>query len=74
MLISSNLSKLKFRSNKLLEKDEENNLTKDSIVKTDVIYRILNEQIVFKIGTVDYERIEEYKRNFVNNLQDGNER
>lgn len=39
MLISSNLDKLKFRTNKLLEKDNLN-LHKDSIVKTDVVYKI----------------------------------
>ena len=49
MLISSNLDKLKFKVNKLLEKDDINNLKKDSIVKTDVVYKILNEQIIFKI-------------------------
>ena len=68
MLISSNLNKLKFKSNKLLEKDKLNHLCKDSIVKTDVVYKILNEQIVFKIGKVDDERVEEYKRSFYNNL------
>ena len=61
MLISSNLEKLKFKTNSLLEKNSENNLHKDSIVKTDVIYKILNEQILFKIGKVDKEKIEEYK-------------
>ena len=40
MLISSNLEKLKFKTNKLLEKDALNNLHKDSIVKTDVLYKI----------------------------------
>ena len=68
MLISSNLEKLKFKTNKLLEKDEKNNLHCDSIVKTDVIYKILNEQIVFKIGKVDSERIEEYKESFYNSF------
>lgn len=68
MLISSNLSKLKFKTNKLLEKDKINNLNKDSIVKTDIIYKILNEQIMFKIGKVDNEKIEEFKRCFYNNL------
>lgn len=68
MLISSNLEKLKFKANKLLEKDEKNNLHCDSIVKTDVIYKILNEQIVFKIGKVDSERIEEYKESFYNSF------
>ncbi|MBR1803121.1 MAG: hypothetical protein IJ777_04075 [Clostridia bacterium] len=69
MLISSNLAKLKFHTNKLLEKDKINNLHKDSIVKTDVIYKILNEQILFKIGKVDNEKIEEYKRDFYDTLK-----
>lgn len=68
MLISSNLNKLKFTTNKLLEKDKMNNLRKDSIVKTDIVYKILNEQIIFKIGKVDNEKIEEYKKSFYNSL------
>ena len=65
MLVSSNLNKLKFKSNRLLEKDKINNLYKDSLVKTDIIYKISNEQIVFKIGIVSYEKIEEYKKVFM---------
>lgn len=72
MLISSNLDKLKFKTNKLLKKDNLNNLCKDSIIKTDVLYKILNEQIVFKIGKVDNEKIEEYKNSFYESLQDIN--
>lgn len=72
MLISSNLNKLKFNTNKLIEKDKMNNLYKDSIVKTDVIYKILNEQIIFRIGKVDKEKIEEYKKSFYNTLKDNN--
>lgn len=72
MLISSNLDKLKFNTNKLLEKDRMNNLHKDSIVKTDVVYKILNEQIIFKIGKVDNEKIEEYKKSFYNSLKNNN--
>lgn len=68
MLVSSNLNKLKFKSNKLLEKDKMNNLHKDSLVKTDVIYKILDEQIIFKIGIVSYDKIEEYKKSFYDNL------
>lgn len=70
MLISSNLNKLKFESNKLLKKDDKNSLNYDSIVKTDVLYKILNEQIVFKIGTVDKEKVEEYKNSFYKTLKD----
>ena len=40
MLISSHLDKLKFSTNKLLLKDELNKLKRDSIVKTDVIYKV----------------------------------
>ena len=72
MLISSNLDKLKFSANKLLEKDKMNNLHKDSIVKTDVVYKMLNEQIIFKIGKVDDEKIEEYKSGFYEKLKNNN--
>ncbi len=70
MIISSNLEKIKYKANKLLEKDKTNNLHKDSIVKTDVVYKILNEQIVFKIGKVDNEKIEEYKKSFYDTLEE----
>ena len=65
MLISSNLSKLKYESNVLLKSDSFNNLNRDSIVKTDVVYKLLKNQIVFKIGKVDIEKVEEYKRRFL---------
>ena len=68
MLISSKINKVKYESNKLLKSDNKNNLKFDSIVKTDVIYRILNSQILFKIGTVDINKIEEYKESFYRNI------
>lgn len=67
MLISSNLNKLKYPANKLLEKNKKNNLRKVSIVKTDVVYKILNKQILFKIGKVDKSKIDEYKNSFIEN-------
>ena len=69
MLISSNLDKLKYNSNKLIRKDKENGLNRDSIVKTDVVYKILSSQIAFKIGKVDLNKIEEYKESFYKKLQ-----
>ena len=42
-------------------------------MKTDVLYKILNEQILFSIGKVDDERIEEYKKSFYELLQNENE-
>ena len=43
---------------------------KDSIVKTDVIYKISNEQILFKIGEVDMDKVEEYKKSFYEELNE----
>ena len=70
MLISSNLEKLKYKSNKFINKDNKNGLHKDSIVKTDVIYKISNEQILFKIGEVDMDKVEEYKKSFYEELNE----
>lgn len=67
MLISSKIEKLKYKSNRELKKDDINNLNVDSIVKTDVIYRIHNDQILFKIGEVSLEKIEEYKKYYMEN-------
>lgn len=63
MLISSHLDKLKFNTNKLLLKDKLNNLKRDSIVKTDVIYKIKNEDIEFRIGKVEEKTVQEYMKN-----------
>lgn len=63
MLISSHLEKLKFADNVLLLKDELNNLNRDSIVKTDVIYKIKSENIRFKVGKVEKEVVKEYMKN-----------
>lgn len=69
MLISSNLNKLKFSTNQQLPKDNKNHLDRDSIVKTDVVYKILAEHILFKIGCVDLDKIEEYKRSFYESIE-----
>lgn len=65
MLISSKISKVKYKSNKLLKKDQKNKLRTDSIVKTDMLYRISNDQILFKVGYVDKEKVSEYKKAFI---------
>lgn len=62
MIISSKVEKLKYKENYSLKKDSKNHLDKDSIVKTDAIYRILNNQILFKLGNVDIENVEKYKQ------------
>ena len=65
MLISSKLDKLKYKSNILLKKDNKNNLKKDSIIKTDNIYKINQENIDFLIGKVDIELINKFRYNLI---------
>lgn len=61
MLISSQVNKIKYQSNILLKKDNQNNLKKNSIVKTDEVYQLSKENIVFKIGNLDERLVNEYK-------------
>ena len=59
----SHLEKLKFSKNKLILKDNLNNLNRNSIVKTDVIYKIKNENIKYKIGMIKRSVVDEYMKN-----------
>ena len=65
MLISSKIYKVKYDTNEFLEKDSINKLNKDSIVKIDEVYRIKEETISFRIGKVDEDKIEDYKRRYL---------
>ena len=69
MLISSNLEKLKFKENLLLKKDIYNNLKKDSVVKTDVIYEITNDEISYKIGKIDKIIAIKYKELYLESVK-----
>ncbi len=60
MLLSSKVDKVNYKYNVLLKKDNLNHLKKDSIVKTDCIYNIADDQILFKIGIVCRDKIAEY--------------
>ena len=65
MLISSKTYKLKYKTTEFLKRNSVNNLNKDSIIKLDEIYLIKESAINFKIGKVDEEKIEEYKRRYL---------
>lgn len=65
LLISSQLDKLKYKTNLFLAKDEKNKLKKDSIVKLDNIYRIENDDILFKVGEVTKEKLDIYRKIFI---------
>lgn len=60
LIISSHIEKSKennpfFKFNEKLNKNDKNNLNKDSIVKCDQIYKIPQKNILFKIGQVDID-------------------
>ena len=65
LLISSQLDKLKYDTNLFLAKDFKNKLKKDSIIKLDSIYRIENEDILFKVGEVTQEKLNMYRDTFI---------
>lgn len=69
MILSSQINKIKFKSNKLIKKDNKNNLNKDSIIKTDTVYKLKNKQILFKVGEIEKDKIEEYKKSFYSTLE-----
>lgn len=70
MLISSKIEKVKYEENKFLPKDDKNNLNLDSIVKTDIIYKIEHKNISYKIGKIDNDRIEEYKASHIEIIEE----
>ena len=65
LLISSQLDKLKYKTNLFFAKDEKNNLKKDSILKLDSIYRVENNDILFKVGEVTQEKLNIYRDTFI---------
>lgn len=65
LLIYSQLDKLKYETNLFLAKDCKNNLKKDSVLKLDNIYRIENNDILFKIGEVTQEKLNVYRYIFI---------
>ena len=65
LLISSQLDKLKYDTNLFLAKDNKNKLKKDRILKLDNIYRIENEDILFKVGEVAQEKLNMYRDTFI---------
>lgn len=57
MIISSNIKKEKYKYNIKINKDKENNLYKNSIVKTDHIYKLNKNDILKKVGRIDSDMI-----------------
>lgn len=77
LIVSSHREKAKkisgFKYNEPLNKNNKNNLKKDSIVKCDQIYQIPEKNIQFKIGQVDiddYIRFIDAYEEFLSSLAD----
>lgn len=56
-LISSQLSKVTYPYNELLQKNDTNKLRKDSIVKCDDLIQFSENEILFKIGEVTQDEL-----------------
>lgn len=69
MLISSNLTKLKYKENILLRKTTDNSL-KNSIVKTDIIYEIKYDELSFCVGKVSLELVNKYIELYLENKEE----
>ncbi len=62
MIISSNIKKEKY--NIKVNKDKENNLYKNSIVKTDHIYKLNKTDILKKVGKIDSDMIKLFESKY----------
>ncbi len=60
LILSSNLSKLRFKENVFISKGTKNKLKYDSVVKTDYIYKLTEDMISYKIGTVGEDKVNYY--------------
>ena len=77
MIVSSHVEKSKgnsdFKYNDPLDKNCENNLNVDSIVKYDNVYNIPAKNIQFKIGQVDIDDYIRFMNAYKNALEEMNE-
>lgn len=58
MILSSNIIKENYKYNIKISRDSKNKLNKDSIIKTDHIYKLKEKDILKKVGKIDKELIE----------------
>lgn len=70
MILSSNIRKEKYKYNVKISKNLKNNLYKDSIVKTDHIYKLEKENILKKVGELDKDLIDLFNRKYEDYLNE----
>lgn len=66
MILSSRIEKINYNYNRLIKKDDKNNLRYDSLIKLDQTYILLKENIIGKIGCIENDKIQEYKKIYNN--------
>ncbi len=67
-LLTSNQEQIKYPYNKMLRKNNKNNLNKDSIVKCDDFIEISEEEIKFKVGEVEQNDLEKFLNTYLDYL------
>lgn len=72
-LLSSNMSKATYPFNEVLNKDKSNCLYKDSIVKCDDLIQLTENEIQFKIGSVEQQDLERFLDTYERYLETINE-
>lgn len=68
-LLSSNINKVSYTYNEMLNKNETNKLLKDSIVKCDDLIEIQESDIRFKIGRVDEDDLERFINSYIKYIE-----
>lgn len=64
MIISSDIKKASYKYNIRIDKDDKNKLHKDSIIKTDYVYKLKGDNIMYKVGHLDENIIILFERKY----------
>lgn len=69
-LVTSNKQQIKYPYNKSLNKNNKNNLNKDSVVKCDDFIEISEAEIKFKVGEVEQKDLEKFISTYMKFLEE----
>lgn len=68
-LLTSNMEQKKYPYNKVLKRNNQNNLDKDSVVKCDDFIEISEQEIQFKVGSVEQKDLERFLNTYIKYLE-----
>ena len=69
-LLTSNMEQKEYPYNKVLNKNEQNNLEKDSVVKCDDFIEISEVEIKFKVGSVEQKDLDRFLDTYMKYLSE----